>query len=148
MDENGQWQDDDEGLIHLLDDVVSCAAGDTSASAITADGTLYLWAPMKSDEPGQAARYHKPVANKEFSLLGTSYSFGQLLSVQTDGTLFYYGLNDRGQGAGESNGEQYGLPSRRGTISLDAKAVQAGCGLGFCAAVDENGVLWLSLIHI
>lgn len=143
MDENGQWQDDDEGLIHLLDDVVSCAAGDTSASAITADGTLYLWAPMKSDEPGQAARYHKPVANKEFSLLGTSYSFGQLLSVQTDGTLFYYGLNDRGQGAGESNGEQYGLPSRRGTISLDAKAVQAGCGLGFCAAVDENGVLWM-----
>ena len=63
--------------------------------------------------------------------------------VQTDGTLFYYGLNDHGQGLGESNGERYGLPSRRGTIALEAKAVQAGCGVGYCAAVDENGSLWM-----
>ncbi|WP_418973090.1 RCC1 domain-containing protein [Allofournierella sp.] len=143
LDENGQWQDDDEGLIRLLDDVVSCAAGYDSASAIRADGTLFLWPPIKTNDPAQAARYHKPVENKEFSLIQTSYNYGQLLSVQTDGTLFYYGLNDHGQGLGESNGERYGLPSRRGTIALEAKAVQAGCGVGYCAAVDENGALWM-----
>ena len=143
LDENSGWPDGAPGLVHLLDGVVDCAAGYDSAAAILPDGAYYTWSPVRLADPDQDARYLTPTLVEWSRITQGSYGLGQVLSVTTDGTLEYFGINDRGQGAGESNFEYYGLPYRMGTIDLGAKAVQAASGAGFSAAVDESGGLWM-----
>lgn len=143
MDENGGWPDGEPGLVHLLDGAVDCVAGYDAACAMMPDGTFYTWGPMRSTDPAQAESYLNPTLAEWMHITQASYGLGQVLSVTTDGALEYFGVNDRGQGAGESNFEYYGLPYRWGTIDLGTKVVQAASGAGFSAAVDENGGLWM-----
>ena len=143
MDEDGGWPDGEPGLVHLLDGAVDCAAGYDAACAILPDGTFYTWGPMRSADPVQAETYLVPTLADWMHITQASYGLGQVLSVRTDGALEYFGVSDRGQGAGESNFEYYGLPYRWGTVDLGVKVVQADSGAGFSAAVDENGGLWM-----
>ncbi|MCY1480801.1 Regulator of chromosome condensation (RCC1) repeat protein [compost metagenome] len=123
----------------------SVAVGYANITAIAADGTLWAWGKNSNGELGDGTNVLKnsPVqigtANdwKEvFAGMDGIYAFN--LAIKTDGTLWAWGSNNRGQlGDGTTTSRNYPMQ-----IGTDTDWKTAAAGLNHSIAIKENGTLW------
>jgi alpha-tubulin suppressor-like RCC1 family protein len=124
--------------------VGSCysASYDNTSFAIRADNTLWGWG---SNQHGQLCAatstkaYSSPVQiTGSWASLSTSPSYSDfMLGIQTNGTLWGWGLGTNGQlGQGHSNKSS---PVQVGTATT---WTWCGTGNGFSAGLQSNGTLW------
>jgi len=128
--------------------------GGTHSAAIKTDGTLWLWGcaaegQLGNFDNGPGAARSSPVQTvstgtnwKQVSLGSGQTAEGNQFSaaVKTDGTLWLWGNNDRGQ-LGDNTINQ--TPSPIQTISTGTNWKQVSAGDCHSAAVKTDGTLWL-----
>jgi len=123
----------------------SVSVGYANAFAIADNGTLWAWGKNTNGELGDGTNVNKNIpvqvgtANdwKEvFAGMDGIYAF--TLAVKTDGTLWAWGSNNRGQlGDGTAISKNY--PVQVGT---DTDWKTAAAGLNHSIAIKLNGTLW------
>lgn len=140
--------------VKVLDDVASVSCGNNCVAAIKLDGSLWMWGSSRGGRLGVgetgnvewAAGTWAPLQTVPVKVMedvaavstGGSYLYGCTAVIKTDGSLWMWGSNYRGeQGTGENGGYAY-EPHK----VLD-NAVAVSCGV-WCqtAAVTADGSLW------
>ena len=102
------WDEGSPTPVHILDSVISVYPGWDFTLALQANGTLWAWGNNEHGQLGTGTRhnsYHpvriknsvKSVSVSDSYILGRVRTAPHVLVVQTDGTLFAWGDNTRGQ---------------------------------------------------
>ena len=131
--------------VGALTNWLSLAGGYATCLAIKTDGTLWSWGFNGSGQLGNgAANYsqgnNSPVQVGALSTWSKVYQSGfyHTLAIKTDGTLWAWGKNDRGQ-LGLGNTTQYNSPKQIGALT-DWLVISGGAYTSF--AVRSNGTMW------
>ena len=120
---------------------VSCSGNHTAA--IKTDGTLWLWGYNFHGQLGQNSIANKssPIQIISFGTDWKQVSCGgyHTFSIKTDGTLWGFGYNNRGQ-LGDNTITDKSSPVQ--TISYGTNWKQVSCGYDYTAAIKTDGTLW------
>jgi alpha-tubulin suppressor-like RCC1 family protein len=130
--------------------VVSFAAGDAHALAVTSDGALWAWGRNGNGQLGDGCTIG---SNCERSLtprrIGTGTGWAEVaagskhsLALTKDGVLFTWGDNEHGQlgdGAPESRSTPAAVPAGEGRKWM---AIARGAPESFSLAFQDDGSLW------
>lgn len=123
----------------------SVAVGYANISAIAQNGTLWSWGKNTNGELGDGTNTLKnsPVqigtaSNWKEVFAGMDGIYAFTLAIKTDGTLWAWGSNNRGQlGDGTTVSKNYPVQ-----IGTDTDWKTAATGLNHSVAIKENGTLW------
>ncbi|MDO4739110.1 MAG: hypothetical protein Q4A66_00435 [Eubacteriales bacterium] len=126
----------------ILENVTYYSAGEQNTTAITEDGTIYIWGANHSGQIGDGTNtgYIAPNVNKTLVDTGdkiVSFSAGMstLLAVAEDGTLYASGNNDKGQlGATEK--------VHKTPVAVLEGVAKAWTNGDFSMALKSDGTLW------
>jgi len=123
---------------------ISAAAGGDSSVGVKADGTLWVWGRNNSGQLGSGTTDSDPHSTP--IQLGTdtdwttvSAGWAHIIAIKSDGTLWAFGLNDKGQGGQDDDLPLYLTPTQIGT-DTDWSTIACGASNGF--AIKDNGTLW------
>ena len=117
--------------------------------AIKTDGTLWLWGYNGFGNLGDSTAVNKssPVqtiaggTNWKQVSIGLS-TFGHAGAIKTDGTLWFWGRNYKGEAGTSANvGGSYNSPIQ--TIAAGTNWKQLSCGDTFSTAIKTDGTLWV-----
>ena len=123
----------------------SVSTGYANISAIAENGTLWSWGKNSNGELGDGTNVLKNVPVqigtdnnwKEVSA-GMGNIYAHTLAVKTDGTLWAWGSNNRGQlGDGTTISKNYPVQ-----IGTDTDWATVAAGLNHSIAIKSNGTLW------
>jgi alpha-tubulin suppressor-like RCC1 family protein len=143
--------------ISTLSNVISVAAGSYHCLALTADGNVYSWGGEDYGQLGYDRLYeyphNKPVMIPNLSnIIAIACGSYHSLALKDDGTVWAWGLNDKGQlGDGSTGGFRYtplqvvgpgGTGYLTNIIALGAGGNQESAGGNNSLAVDSNGNVW------
>jgi alpha-tubulin suppressor-like RCC1 family protein len=119
------------------------SAGDDFCAAIKTDGTLWTWGQGSSGQLGDntAAFKSSPVQTISATTNWKQVSCGEFhtSAVKTDGTLWTWGRNHRGQ---LGNNDTTNRSSPVQTISTGTNWKLVSCGYYHTAAIKTDGTLW------
>lgn len=128
---------------------ICCSNGSEHMLAITSSGHLYGWGFNQYGQLGLGHKYEKiyvpsrvegALRDKQVTLAATSYSHS--LALTSDGTLYAFGLNTRGQLGIGSTADMWTLPQRLNHLADVGRASSMACGVEHSAVVMENGSLY------
>ncbi|GBG29572.1 E3 ubiquitin-protein ligase HERC2 [Hondaea fermentalgiana] len=126
-----------------------CSNGSEHILAITSSGHLYGWGFNQYGQLGLGHKYEKIYApcrvegalrDKRVTLAATSYSHSLILT--SDGTIYAFGLNTRGQLGIGSTADMWTLPQRLNHLADLGRASSMACGVEHSAVVMEDGSLY------
>jgi hypothetical protein len=125
-----------------LNSVVAIAVGQDTNLALKKDGTVWGWGEGGNGQLGTAAPGNinsKPVQiNGLSSIIAIAIGNVTSLALKSDGTVWAWGLNNRGQ-LGDGTTKSSTIPlSVSGLTGIKAIAV----GLYFCLALKNDGTVW------
>jgi len=127
----------------------ACVSGMTNGGAATkTDGTLWAWG---INNYGQLGQDNTTYRSSPVQIPGTTWGTTELTllqgvdmcgSIKTDGTLWVWGQNDKGQ-LGQNNETNYSSPRQVGSETTWRSAVVLGTGsAGAILATKTDGTLW------
>jgi len=123
-------------------DQVACGGGFTGA--VKTDGTLWMWGEFISGRLGIVGTGLKlsPVQTQSGGTDWKQIALGRahVVTVKTDGTLWTWGANDRGQ---LGDGTIINKSSPTQTVSGGTDWKQASAGNRMTAAIKTDGTLWM-----
>lgn len=141
----------------VLDNVAAISLGSGHTAAIKTDGTLWMWGRNNLGQLGNGG------AGNEKDKYGDSYqtvpvkvldnvvavSCGSLstAAIKTDGTLWMWGNNNRGQlgngGAGNEKSWEGGTPYQTVPVKVLDNVTAVSCGNNYTAVIKADGTLWM-----
>ena len=131
----------------------SVVAGRGVSLAVKTDGTLWAWGSNNSGQLGlgNTTNRSSPVQvgalttwSSKISASGSVTTFAHVLAVKTDGTLWSWGHNSRGQ-LGLNDQTSRSSPVQVGALTtwdVCSCANSHSYAFGFSAAIKTNGTLW------
>ena len=122
----------------------SVSAGDGGHTiAIKTNGTLWAWGWNWSGQLGDGTTTERHVPTQESTTAANwsavSAGYNHTTVVKTDGTLWAWGNNERGQ-LGDGTTDNIWVPTQESTTATNWSAVSAGSG--HTVAVKTDGTLW------
>jgi alpha-tubulin suppressor-like RCC1 family protein len=122
----------------------SVSVGDCFSSAIKTDGTLWLWGNNVNGQLGNNSTINQssPVQTVSTGNNWKQVSIGSshTAAIKTDGTLWLWGINGRGELGNNSTIDQ---SSPVQTISGGTNWKQGEATFGLTAAIKTDGTLWI-----
>jgi len=119
-----------------------------SVLAVKTDGTLWSWGRNSLGQLGlgNTTNYSSPMqigALTAWSSLGGQESEDSSASIKTNGTLWTWGSNDKGQlGQTLSTATNISSPVQVGALTTWYKVIGGGGGAGYMSSVKTDGTLW------
>lgn len=136
--------------VKVMNNVSSVSCGEFHTAAIKDDGTLWLWGYNKKGELGNGTSENSSIPVKIMDNVssvscGGMYSDkgGYTAAIKTDGTLWMWGYNGKGQ-LGTGTRESSSVPVK---VMDNVVSVSCSGGLysdnGHTAAVKRDGTVWI-----
>jgi len=128
---------------------LACGNGSEHMLAIGSTGHLYGWGFNQYGQLGLGHKFERIVhptrvkgqlRDKRVTLAATSY--GHSLALTSDGTVFGFGLNTRGQLGVGSTADIWTLPQMLSTLAEVGRVTSMSCGVEHSAVVLEDGSLY------
>lgn len=142
--------------VKVMEGVAAVSCGDFHTAALKTDGTLWMWGSNQWGELGSGGAsngetdWGTPIQTTPVQVLdgvaAVSCGWRHTAAVKTDGSLWSWGSNDRGElGTGGAYNflDEEGQHIQNLPAYVTDSVVCVSCGAGHTAAVKADGSLWV-----